>query len=122
MRSCGHGEHLLLISWLFDRDWPVWLLAAIAFVTLLGLRQLPFLKKSAGKCLHDVKRHSYGDWYSHRGGHIMAIFQGNEVLFIAPLLVLTLADATAAVVGSGWGRLHYQTNDGAKSWEGVSPF
>ena len=119
----GMGSICCTFPWLFMDKWPVWLLGGLAFATLLAIRLLPALRTSAGSALHDVKRRSWGDLAFPLA--VVGLWQfadGNTVLFIAPMLVLTFADATAAMVGSGWGRLHYQVSEGHKSWEGSLAF
>jgi len=44
------------------------------------------------------------------------------VEYVVPILVLTLADAVAAVVGLHAGRHRYSTGEGVKSWEGTAAF
>src|SRR5439155_15300388 len=44
------------------------------------------------------------------------------VLYCVPVLLLTLADALAALVGITYGRLKYPTADGSKSFEGSIAF
>ena len=43
-------------------------------------------------------------------------------MYVVPIVVLTLADAAAALVGVAFGRLRYSTVGGSKSLEGSATF
>jgi phytol kinase len=46
----------------------------------------------------------------------------DPLLFVIPMLVLSLADAVAALIGISYGRLRYESTDGIKSAEGSAAF
>jgi phytol kinase len=89
-----------------------------------------------GEGLHGVTRTSYGEilfaisvllLFHLKDGHdaLLRIGLQNEpqpILYILPLLVLTLCDAACAVVGANYGRAHFHVETGVKSWEGVVVF
>ena len=53
---------------------------------------------------------------------LFLLADGNWVLYTLPLLTLTLADATAALIGVSYGRLQYDGAEGGKSIEGSLAF
>lgn len=119
-RKCVHialGGSTLLFPWLFDSLWPVLVLGMSALGFMLWLR---LMKPSPlQSVVHGVSRQSYGEMCFPIA--VMLIFglsQGNRLLYVIPILVLTLADAAGALVGVHLGRHRYQTEDGMKSIEG----
>lgn len=115
----GTGLVALAFPWLFDRPWPVAVLAALAVAAMLALR-----RSSAGGVLHAVGRHSSGELYFPVA--VAALFylaHGVAVFYTIPLLLLTLADAVAALIGVRYGLVRFQTFEGArKSAEGAAAF
>ncbi len=127
----GMGLLTLSFPWLFDAAWPVLLLGALSLVTLLLLRFVSALKESFGCVLGGVARMSLGDLYFPIAIVVLfSLYQREDdprpdirlVLYIVPVLLLTLADATAALVGIRYGRFRYVTADGDKSAEGSGAF
>jgi phytol kinase len=53
---------------------------------------------------------------------LFVLAHDRPLLYIVPLLLLTLADPAAAIVGSRYGSLQYVTRDGHKSLEGSLAF
>jgi phytol kinase len=119
----GSGAILLSMPWLFTDIWPVllWGLAGIIGVSLMIF--VPGLKERFGGGLYDVGRVSYGDIYFVIG--VVALFffaAGNKYLFVVPLLMLSFADASSALIGKRFGRIKYDATDGYKSVEGSAAF
>jgi hypothetical protein len=76
-----------------------------------------------GAVLHDVKRPSFGEVYLALA--IVIVFfhsHGQPVLYVLPLLVITLSDTASALIGTSYGRRRFTVEDGTKSWEGVTAF
>lgn len=126
----GMGLVTVSFPWLFDEAWPVLLLGGSSAVLLLSLRWVRALKESVGAVVAGVGRVSFGDLYFpiavvvlfllyQRGG---ASEDVRKLLYAVPVLLLTLADASAALVGIRYGTWHYATADGAKSAEGSFAF
>lgn len=115
----GMGLVCLSFPWLFDSPWPVFALAALAVGGLLALRHTPV----AG-VLHAVGRESLGEIYFPIA--VAAVFylsQGVAVLYTVPILLLTLADALAALIGVRYGMVKFETfQGGSKSLEGAVAF
>jgi phytol kinase len=135
----GMGLVTLSFPWLFDRFWPVLVLAVLSVALLGSLRLFSALKRSLGSVVSGVARASLGDIYfpvavtvlfllflngpgTPSDSHTLADFDRRAILYCVPLLLLTLADAAAALVGVSYGRLRYETVDGVKSAEGSLAF
>lgn len=119
----GMGLITLTFPWLFDDPWPVVLLAVLAVGGLVGMKQIAALKKGLGGALHGVARDSLGEIYFPLAVALLFVLAGNApVLYVVPMLVLSLADAVAAVVGVRYGSHPYSTSEGSKSAEGSAAF
>lgn len=127
----GMGLTTLSLPWLFNEAWPVVLLAGLSIITLLAMRLVPFLKESVGGVVAGVKRFSLGEVYFPLAVALLfVLFQRDSttspdrklMLYCIPLLLLTLADATAALIGTRYGQWRYPTADGEKSAEGSLGF
>ena len=119
----GFGLVTLTFPWLFDSIWPVVAVSALAVVNLLALRFVPAVRSSVGDVVHGVDRSSLGDLYFPVAvTGLFALARGSWVLYMLPLLTLTLADAVAALIGVSYGRLTYTGTDGRKSLEGSLSF
>ena len=116
------GLITLTFPWLFESALPVVIVAilAIGWISLLKFYQ-PM--QELGNVLNSVGRRSLGEIYFPISvALIFVLAQGKPLLFCIPILLLTLADALAAVIGVRYGRLHYKTSDGQKSAEGSITF
>jgi phytol kinase len=116
------GLSTLTLPWVFHEPWPAIVLGVVAFTALFILKRSK-LRKNLGQVLHSVDRDSNGDLYFPIS--IAAVFvlsNGSPLLFCLPILVLTLADATAALIGLRYGVSRYQTTEGKKSIEGSAAF
>jgi phytol kinase len=105
--------------WVFDRALPVWILAGIATLPLGLIRLLPALKSGVGSVLHGIKRPSYGEvLFAPAVAMVFWLAGGNLLLYLIPILILTIADAAGALVGTHWGRRRYGSGEGFKTVEG----
>jgi len=115
----GMGLATLSFPWLFQEAWPVVVLTGGFVLVMLGLRLLPWLRG----VVCGVERVSLGELYFPVAvGGLFLLTPGRPVEYVVPVLVLTLADAVAAVVGLHAGRHRYSTGEGMKSWEGTAAF
>ena len=119
----GTGLYALTLPWLFPDRWPVYMLIVVTLF-VMGFLRLPKVAKSGlGSTLHSVDRQSYGDVLLALSiGLCFFLAQGNTVLYVLPIAVLTLADAAAALVGSAYGRRIFKVEDSHKSVEGSVVF
>ena len=119
----GMGILCTVFPLLFAQTWPVLLLAGVAVVSLLVVRTLPGLRTTIGASLHGVTRSSLGELlFPVAVAAVWYISPENPLYYSLSVLVLTLADAFAALVGTKYGLRHYTTAEGHKSWEGSFTF
>lgn len=117
------GLLTLGFPWLFDRPLPVILLAVIATAVLLALRFYPPLHARFGSVVGGVERRSLGEVYFPIAVAVLfTLAHTAPLLYCIPLLMLTLADAIAALIGVRYGRIRFSTLEGHKSAEGSVTF
>jgi phytol kinase len=85
---------------------------------------VPLLRRSVGGVLHGVERDSRGELYFPLAvASVFYLSDGVAVLYVIPILLLTLADATAALIGVRYGMVMFETFEGGrKSLEGAVAF
>ena len=108
---------------IFSSPLPVLLLIAIAIIIMLILRRGHRSVEGLGSVLHSVRRRSHGEIYLALA--VALLFLRSEdapVLYVLPLLVITLSDTASALVGTAYGRFRFAVEDGSKSLEGVVAF
>ncbi|MGB5558307.1 MAG: hypothetical protein WBN04_09885 [Paracoccaceae bacterium] len=119
----GTGLYALTLPWLFPDRWPVYMLIALTLIVMAVLRLPRFARGGIGETLHGVERRSYGDILLALAiGVVFLLSEGEAVLYVLPIAILTLADAAAALTGSRYGRGFFQVEDGQKSIEGSVAF
>ena len=119
----GMGMVVLPLPWVFDRAWPMIVLAALACTALVVTRSIRNLRSGIGTVLGGVDRDSFGEiYYPISVTLLFVISQGEWLLYVIPILTLALADAVAALVGVRYGQTQYKTSDGSKSIEGSLAF
>jgi phytol kinase len=127
----GMGLVTVSFPWLFDQSWPVLLLGGLSLAAMLALRTLSGLRGGIGTVVSGVGRASLGEIYFPLAVailfHLYLLEEGvgpeyRVLLYCIPLLLLTLADAAAALVGVQYGYWRYTTSEGQKSTEGSFAF
>lgn len=120
----GMGLVVLTFPWLFDQALPVVTLAALAAAGLVLLRLVPRLRDGPGTVLAGVGRTSLGEVYYPLAVAVLftLTLDQDALLFVVPMLLLTLADAAAALIGRRYATVCYQSGDGTKSAEGSVAF
>ncbi len=117
------GLVTLSFPWVFRETWPVFLLALSAAACLAGLRLVAPLRDRFGGVLNSVDRRSLGEIYFPLAVAILFhLYRGDILVYVIPMLTLTLADAVAALVGLRYGQHRFDESDGAKSTEGSVAF
>lgn len=125
----GMGLVTLTVPRLFEKPWPVFVLCGLAVGLLAAVRWWAPLRTRLGGVLGGVGRGGLGELYFAVA--VALVFwlsrntnfsRGTNLLFVIPVLILTLADATGALVGVRYGRARYATDDGYKSAEGSLAF
>lgn len=126
LRKLAHiGTGILAISfpWLFSSLEPVLILCALALTLLAAISAVPSIRARLGASLYSVGRDSHGEFYFPIAVAVLfALAHGDKLLYVIPLLVLTLADAVAAILGSAYGKNSYVGIGGNKSIEGSVAF
>ena len=127
------GLYCLTFPYVFKEAWEVGVTCALAAGVFWLARGK--MRESLGGSLHSVQRTSYGEllfavsvgllfWL--KDGHFIMTAQNKPpmgpVLYIVPILILTLCDAASAVVGSHYGKRVFRIEEGSKSIEGVVVF
>ena len=120
----GIGLVTLSFPWLFADPWPVFLLAGAACVLMTAVKAPGRLRTLMGGVVDGVERRTHGDVYFPIG--VAGLFwlaqradaMEEQLLFVIPMLLLTLGDAVAALVGVRYGRHRFTTGEGGKSVEG----
>ncbi len=119
----GGGLAGLSLPWLFARVWPVLTLTAIVSAALITLRRVPPLRTGVGRVLAGINRFSLGELCFPVSVCILYLACREDILlYSVPILILTFADAGAALVGIRYGSRHYRTLDGVKTLEGSATF
>jgi phytol kinase len=117
------GAILCPLPWLFDSAPPVLALCAVYVGLLVARRFLVALDNHVSGVLDGVGRKSLGEFlFPITVGVLFVAAGGDRAAYLIPLLVLTFADAAAAVVGRRYGTLRYPTPGGCKSLEGSLAF
>lgn len=119
----GMGLFTLALPWLFAAVWPVFGLTVVTLLLLVGVRRVRSLKDRFGKVMGGVERVSFGEiWFPLSVALLFYLTRDKVVMYLIPILILTLADSTAALIGVRYGLKKYQGVEGAKSAEGSIAF
>lgn len=119
----GTGFLALSFPWIFSSPWAVGLVCALAAALMLVVQYYPPVQAYFAQVLHGVGRKSRGDVYFPASVAILFVLaRGNRLLYAIPILVLTLADSVAALLGEQYGKHGYAGIDGSKSMEGSVGF
>ena len=117
------GLVMLIFPYIFKNWISVGILGIIALGFMFLLKNTK-LKESIGTVLYSVDRDSLGEVF-----FVISVFtifywaKGNKILFSIPILVLTFADSTAALIGKNYAKKNLaQMNEDAKSIEGSFMF
>lgn len=118
------GLVTLSFPWLFDAPWPVITLAVLAVAALVAVRRVKVMRETVGEVIHGVHRESAGELvFPIAVAAVFTLAKGDAVLFVVPMLLLTLSDALAALIGVRYGMTHYASTEGTtKSIEGSAAF
>lgn len=121
-RKAAHvvvGLTAVSFGWLFDETLPVLILSAGGLAFAIGIRRVQLLRDSFGPVLHAVRRRSLGDYCIPIVVPLLhELAMPDRVFYVVPILVLTLADSAAALIGRNFGLWSYRTDDGSKTLEG----
>lgn len=114
----GGGITCLFFPFLVSSPWTVLLMALPLTVLFVLGGKLGFLQS-----LHGVQRKSKGaEYYPAAVFLTFVLTQGRPWLYLPAVLVLAVADAFAALIGSRYGVVRYEVEDEHKSLEGSLVF
>jgi Dolichol kinase len=126
LRKLAHiGTGLISISlpWIFSSRIPVFIICGASVTLLLMMRYVPRVRARLSGVLDDVTRRSWGEIYFPLSVALLYQFsQGSKLLYVVPLVVLTLADTVAALIGVEYGKHGYASTGTTKSIEGSIAF
>ena len=93
------GLVMLAFPYIFTSPISVFAVGAISLVTLVIIKNTK-LKESLGEVLYGVDRESLGEvFFAISVVLIFYLSKGDKILYSIPILILTFADSTAAVIG-----------------------
>lgn len=122
MFHVGSGLLTLAFPFLFVDLWPVLILTGLSAALVAAIQILPSMRRQMASVLGGERRMTFGEvtfpisvalvfWIARRD---------TPLLYCIPILVLTLADATGAIVGKRFGR--HKFTGASKSLEGSIAF
>jgi len=118
----GMGLATLSFPWVFTSVWAVAVLGLLSILALALVKRME--AKGGGEAvLHAVDRHSHGDILFPTA--VVIVFwwaDGEWIYYVIPILILTLADAAGAIIGTKYGTVKFPILDGWKSLEGSALF
>ncbi len=120
----GGGLIALSLPWLFDQIWPLLVLTGIGVVALVVINVNRRFARSSLMTGMERKDEIYiGPIYFPTAVVILFwLTRSNVLLYWIPIMVLTFADALAALVGVRYGSVKYEATRGRKSLEGSAAF
>jgi phytol kinase len=122
MFHTGSGALTLTFPFLFRETWPVLLLTGASALLVTAVKLLPALRARFGGVANRVERPTFGEVYFPISVALLFwLTRGSDpLLFVIPILMLTFADATCALVGARYGLTRYV--GASKSVEGSVAF
>ncbi|NIR84788.1 MAG: hypothetical protein GWO05_16730 [Gammaproteobacteria bacterium] len=127
VRKALHVEMGLLASvapWVFSASWPMLVLAGLAVAWFWAVKACRPLHRRFRRVLRaGDRRRSRGEFF-FVGGVLAAyvLSSGEPAYYCTAVLVLTLADTAAALVGRKFGKHPYGASEARKTLEGSGAF
>lgn len=118
----GSGLLTLSFPFIFRDAWPVLLLTGASALLIAAVKFIPSLRSRFGGVANRVDRTTLGELYFPISVALLFWLTRGEhpLLFVVPILMLTFADATCALVGRRYGLTRYY--GASKSLEGSVAF
>jgi phytol kinase len=96
----GIGLVALSFPLIWTESWMVITGLSLALAWMFAVRVLPCLQKYFGSVLHDCERRSMGELYfAVSVASLVLLTRESPLLYVIPILILSLADAAAAICG-----------------------
>jgi dolichol kinase len=112
------GLACVSFPFIFASAWTILALAAALFLIIVGGRELGFLNS-----LHGVARKTSGsEYYPFAIFLLFVLTRAQPWLYVCAVLVLAVADAFAALIGTHYGEIRYEVENDSKSLEGSLVF
>ena len=119
----GSGLLTLVLPFVFDHPEPVWLLGMLIIAGLIVLRMGFKVMEPISAILFGVRRQSCGDiLFVLSICMVFTLSGGDFILYLIPILILSVADSAAAVVGIYFGRHAYTISRSTKTLEGSTVY
>jgi len=117
------GLTTLTFPWLFENAWPVVLVAGASTIAFVAFRSRFVLFRRLARAMRRITRVSVGEYCFVTATCLVFVLAGDDpLLYCIPMLLLTLADSAAALIGTAWGRHRYMTMGDYKTIEGSATF
>lgn len=115
------GTLTLSFPWLFHENWPVITLSIFSSILIAVIKSSGLKEWKSVLCAKG--RVSIGEiCFPISVGLLFILANGDKFLYLAPVAILSYADAASALIGTKYGRRKYLTVDGHKSQEGSITF
>lgn len=96
----GFGLIALLFPLIWTETWMVITGLSLGLAWMFAVRVLPCLHRYFGSVLHDCDRKSMGElYYAVSVASLILITRDSPLMYVIPILILSLADAAAAIAG-----------------------
>ena len=119
----GGGLLALVLPFWFDHPEPVWLLGMMIITGLVVLRAGFKGTEQFSNVLFGVQRQSCGDILFVLSICMVFTFSGGDfILYLIPILILSVADSAAAIAGIYFGRHVYTISGSTKTLEGSTVY
>jgi dolichol kinase len=112
------GLTALSLPYVIKNHWWVLTLGAVFLAIVLFAKQ-----KGALKSIHNIERESYGAYIFPVTVYVLFLLSHEKpVLYFVPILIMTVSDTLAALVGDKYGSIKFEVKGTTKSLEGSTAF
>jgi phytol kinase len=112
------GLTALTLPYLLHSHWTV-LIMTVGFVGFICITKRRGLLKS----VHLAQRGTYGSIYFPVPVYILFLLSHNQpILYFVAILIMTVSDSLAALIGEAYGHISYEVEESTKSLEGSMIF
>jgi phytol kinase len=119
----GVGLTSLSFPLILTESWMVLFALSMIGAWMIAVRRVPMLRRRFGAVLHDAKRISHGELYFALAiAGLMLATSDRPLLFVVPVLILTISDAAAAIVGRALPRCRLTGLASGKTASGCAAF
>lgn len=115
-----------IISGLIALSFPYYIRShwtVMALVTIFCILMLITKRKKLLKSIHDIGRESYGSFYYPLAIYLIFLLASDKpAIYFTSILVMTISDAFAALIGKKYGVIKFEVEGNTKSLEGSVSF